>query len=112
MREDELRQFAKCIVCGQGIGQAGSPMFFTLTLERYVVNLRAIRQQQGLGEFFGGGEAGHKLASIMGADPEMAHKVGGPVKRSVCMGCLTHNSTLCVMLEAGLEDTDKKERKD
>lgn len=48
MKEKELRKHAICAMCGKKIGHTGLPLFWTVKVERWAVNMGAVRRQGGL----------------------------------------------------------------
>ncbi len=83
MKEDELRANAVCSICKNKIGQAMLPSFWTLDVERHMLNLDALERQQGLTMMLGG-HAG--LAGALGPNEDMTRSV---LKKhlSVCERC-------------------------
>lgn len=84
MRERELREHATCSACGQKIGHTGVPLFATVTVNRYMVNMRALQRQQGLTMMLGGEAV---LAQVMGPDEDMA-KVLNTSELTLCSDCV------------------------
>lgn len=64
MKENQLREVAMCAVCGKPFGHTGLPLFWRVTIERFGVDLNAIRRQDGLAMMMGSSA----LAQVMGAD--------------------------------------------
>lgn len=60
------REIAPCTCCGEGLAKGG-PIVFRVTLERFVLNPRAIQQAAGLEMMMG-----PALATIMGPDADLA----------------------------------------
>jgi hypothetical protein len=89
MRESELRQHAKCGLCGKSIGHTGLPMFWVVTIERYGLRRDALMRQAGLTMQLGGNAV---LAGVMGPDEEMTMDLMDPVKVTVCEFCATERS--------------------
>lgn len=48
MRERELRESARCALCGRLIGESGLPLFWRVRIERHGIDLAAVRRQSGL----------------------------------------------------------------
>jgi hypothetical protein len=72
MKEKELRERVTCSGCGDKFTKNG-PVFYTVRVERYMLDNGAINRQQGLAMMMGGNGL---LASVMGPDENMAHKIG------------------------------------
>lgn len=83
MKEKELRQHAKCTICGEGIGKCSVPVFFRLRIEQFVLDLKAIQRQQGLTMQLGGAAG---IAAAMGPDEEMTATLDS-VTLTVCQHC-------------------------
>ncbi len=106
MKEDELRQHAKCSICGMPIGTGGVPFFYRITVEHYVLNVQALQRQQGLTMMMGG-HAG--LARIMGPDEDLAWKATQGTL-TVCESCSTDLETpVAQLMEKALKDEESDE---
>ena len=88
MKERELREHAKCALCGQGIGKAGSSMFWTAKITSWILDMRALQRQTGMEMMLGGEVA---LAQIMGPNEDMAKKMVD-VEITVCETCAEEKS--------------------
>lgn len=84
MKEGELRQHAKCNLCGRLIGESRLPLFWTVTIQRYGLKLDAIQRQDGLTAMLGGNAL---LAMHMGTNEDLAAPVMEPVTLTVCETC-------------------------
>lgn len=82
MKERELRQHATCSLCEKKIGHTGLPLFWTVKIERFGIDLAAAQRQQGLGLMIGAA-----LAMHMGPDEDVAKPVMEPVTITVCETC-------------------------
>lgn len=82
MKEHELRQHATCSLCQHKIG-GGLPLFYRLTIERFGINLDAVRRQSGLAVAMGHAV----LAQVMGPDEDMAQPVMDKLTLVVCEDC-------------------------
>lgn len=85
MKEAELRNHTHCNLCHRKIGASGIPMFWRLTVERFGIDLQAVRRQDGLGQFIGSSAIG----AAMGPDEDMAKPMMDPVTLTVCETCGT-----------------------
>jgi len=83
MKERELRQHATCSLCRQLIGHTGLPLFWTVRIERFGIDLKAIRRQTGLAMMLGSAE----LAMAMGPDEDLTQPMMNPVTLTVCETC-------------------------
>ena len=97
MKESELRQCTKCGLCGQLIGASGLPLFWRVTVERYGIDMHAVRRQDGLAAFMGSSE----LAAVMGADEDLARPMMEPVTLTVCEPCGMAQTYVAVLAEVG-----------
>jgi len=91
MKEKELREIAKCEICGKPFGHTNLPMFFRIQIERWGLNIDAVTRQQGLTMVLGGSA---KLAMVMGPNEDMAEKMFSK-EITVCMECATKQ--ICIM---------------
>lgn len=85
MNRTELLKHAKCSICDKGIGHTGLPLFWRLTVERFGVDLNAVRRQDGLGAFLGS----QALAAVMGPDEDLAMPMDKPAVLTLCETCGT-----------------------
>lgn len=83
MRERELRAAAKCAFCGKGFMESGLPLFYRVRIQRFGVDMSAVRRQSGFEQMLGGAAA---LARVMGPDEEMAKPLHS-VEFTVCETC-------------------------
>lgn len=88
MKEKELREFAKCSVCHEGVGKYYR--FFKVTIEEFMLDPKALERQQGLTAFLGGSNVGAVLANIMGPNEDLALSTE-IIKISVCDNCALKN---------------------
>lgn len=82
MKEKELRERTDCTFCGNKIGSTGLPVFWTAKIQRHMVDLNAIKRQDGLAQMIGS----PALAGVMGPDEEMT-KPMGEWDVTVCEDC-------------------------
>ena len=99
MKESELRKHAKCSRCGELIGASGLPLFWTVTISRWGIDMNALRRQDGLGALL----RSNALASVMGTDEDMASLVSGPVELTICERCCTVSTCLAELSECAKE---------
>lgn len=92
MKEKELRDMSVCGICKKKIGASGVPMFFRVTIEQYVLDVRAVQRQNALGIMIGA-----PLAQVMGPDEDLAKKTHG-VKIPVCFKCGTEKEFIPAVL--------------
>ena len=83
MKQSEMRQYSKCASCHKPILHGGLPLFWRLRIERFGVDVNAVRRQDALGTYMGN----HLLASIMGPDEDMATPVMEAVTVAICEPC-------------------------
>lgn len=83
MRVRELREAAKCAFCGKGFMESGLPLFYRVRIQRFGVDMGAVRRQSGLEQMLGGAAA---LAQVMGPNEEMAKPLH-TVEFTVCETC-------------------------
>ena len=98
MKEDELRQFAECGVCGKKIGQTGLPIFYLITVERHGLDAGAVKRRIGLEGFLGS----PRLAAVMGPDEAMTKALMPKRKMMVCEPCSQTATTLMALAEYSL----------
>ena len=101
MREDELRKRSTCGLCGEKIGKAGTPMFYTVKVQRHILDLRAIQRQSGLAMMLGAAP----LARIMGPDEEMTKELPS-FEFTVCGNCDTESHCIAALEDRFLHNED------
>ena len=47
MKETELRKHATCFLCKEKIGHTGLPLFWRVKIERFALNIEAMKRQPG-----------------------------------------------------------------
>jgi len=93
MKESELREVAKCAICGKGIMHGGLPLFYRVRVERYGLKMDAIERQQGIVKMLNG----HALiAEIMGPHEDMAEKISSK-EITVCETCSTKQTMIVAL---------------
>lgn len=83
MKERELREHSTCSLCSKPILHTGLPLFWRVTVERFGIDMAAMRRQTGLAMTLGSAP----LAGVMGPDEDMAKPMMEPVKLTVCESC-------------------------
>lgn len=83
MKESELRKHSTCSLCGNLIGATGIPAFWRVQLERFVLDVPAIKRQDGLASLLGS----PMIAHVMGADEDLAKPLMDPITLTVCESC-------------------------
>lgn len=95
MKEKDLREVAKCVKCGKGFGASGLPTFYRVRIQRYGIDMKAIKRQTGLEMMMGGHIA---LAQVMGPDEDMAEKISEK-EITLCESCAYDQYVIPVFLE-------------
>lgn len=94
MREAELRQHATCSLCQKKILSGGLPLFWRVRIERFGVDLAAVRRKTGLEMMLGDA----RLAMMMGPDEDLAAAMMEPVTITVCEACACESATPVAVL--------------
>lgn len=94
MKERELRELATCKGCGKKLGASFRenrtlPMFWKVTIERFLLDDQAMRRQAGLEMMMGGHVA---LAQALSPDEEMAKPIMEPKTICLCEYCALETS--------------------
>jgi hypothetical protein len=103
MKEDELRKHIRCSRCGKPIGHTGLPFFWTLTVNRYGLDVGALRRNAGLAAYLGGSA---ELARIMGPDEDMAEKIMDTVTLTLCENCAMEPVIIPALCEKETEENN------
>lgn len=96
MKEHDLSLSMVCGRCNKSVVHTGVPLFWRVKVERFGIDLQAVKRQQGLGMFLGS----HALASVMGPDEDLAKPVMETVEISLCEDCAM-NMTVVMAAENG-----------
>jgi hypothetical protein len=65
----------KCLLCGKGVFHERSLMFYRVTLERFMLDLGAIKTVAGLEMQFGGSQKAIAVADVFSPDNDLAKRV-------------------------------------
>lgn len=95
MNELELRAASICGLCRKPFGHAGAPIFYRVTVETFIVNVAAVRRQDGFAQMMGSSE----LARIMGPGEDLAQSADRKTL-TVCMKCCVEGETVAAVVEA------------
>ena len=96
MKEKELRDNAKCSLCGNGLMTKGNPLFAIVTVKTQVIDLRAIQRQAGL-EMIIGDVA---IAQALSPNENMTKDLN-TVTATICYDCFMKKTTIEELLENG-----------
>lgn len=88
LNEEELRKVCKCSGCGHGVMRTGFPTFYTITLKRFFINMKAVQRQAGLEQMMGGSVA---LARVFSPNEDMAKKCMKEKQLTFCEYCMQKN---------------------
>ena len=98
MKESELRMHAWCSLCRKPILSTGLPLFWRVTIERFGVDLNAMRRQDGLASLIGNTH----LATVMGPNEDMATPMMDAATVTVCESCaVSKNLPVAALAETG-----------
>lgn len=95
MRERELREHTTCSVCQKPIGHTRLPLFWRVHIERFGIDLNAVRRQDGLAAMLGSAT----LAAAMGPDEQMAKPVMEPATITLCETCALADISVAALAE-------------
>lgn len=94
MKEAELRKLATCAICKKLLGNCGMPVFYKVTIERFMLDVQAVNRQAGV-EMIVGHPA---IAAAMGPDEDLAQSLYAPRTVMVCNGCSLDKDGLVQLL--------------
>lgn len=100
MKEKELRKYTLCANCHTDICSSGLPLFWRVKIERFGIDMNAVRRQDGLTAFLGGQSL---LAQVVGPDEEMTQDMLKPVTVAICDACAM-KPDLCLAVLAFLKE--------
>lgn len=83
MKERELRNHAACSLCGRKTFAPGLPLFWTVRIQRFGLNVNAVNRQAGLEQFIGN----VALAQVFSPGEDMATEMHPPIELTVCEDC-------------------------
>lgn len=90
------RDFKKCSLCKEGVMKNGGITFYKITMERFIVDLGAIKRQAGLEMTMGSGQ----LAAAMGPDEDLANIIDEKSDVFVCEDCAIDAGCLAEVFES------------
>lgn len=96
MKENELRELTTCCVCKHKLGETDSPMFYTINVESFILDMKAIQRQQGLAMQLDGNGL---IASVMGPNEDMAKLISSFPKVMICQACAMSNDLMLIAIE-------------
>ena len=92
MKKQELK---KCGICNKGVMHNGSFIFYKISLQRFIINAKAVQRQHGL-EMMLGSPA---LANILGPDEDIAKPLSEKATALICDSCAMEQNMLAVIDE-------------
>jgi hypothetical protein len=94
MKQHELKP---CHCCKKGLMHDGSPLFYRVSVEPNVVDLRAVQRQHGLEMMMG---AAAPLAQVLGPNDDLAVPVEGAlVDVLICASCFLSGLPVAALIE-------------
>ena len=75
----------KCAICKLGMMHSGVPLFYTIKIQHYMMDIGAVKRQHGLETFFG--EAA-PLAQVMGPNEDLAKPLSKEIEVWICQDCM------------------------
>lgn len=79
------KDFKPCLLCGKGMMHAGSITFFRITIERHLIDVRAVERAHGMELLMGDA----KLANVMGPNEALAKQIDTNTVL-ICEPCSIH----------------------
>ena len=93
MKQYQLTNLGACCRCHKKLAQTASPMFFTLKVERWMLDIMAVQRQIGLEMQIG------PLAGVMGPDEDLAEKIGESKTMMICIECSFRDVVIAALAE-------------
>lgn len=84
LTEDQLRQIQECVICKKKVGHTGDLYFYRITLEQVLLDVKALRQNKAMCEFFDGNVA---LGNIFSPTQHYAAAIQ-LIQVGVCSDCI------------------------
>lgn len=101
MKERELRQHTTCSLCDRKTFATRVPLFWTVTIQRYGLDAKAVSRQAGLEQLIGN----VAIAQAMGPNEDMATPMHPPIELTVCEDCACNRDLpLAALAEMAEED--------
>jgi hypothetical protein len=96
LRPDEVRA---CDTCHGPLLAKGTPVFYRVTIEHYMVMPDAVRQRFGLFTMF----RSNTIAEAFASDPHVAKRIADPPVLVICQDCAMESRTgpVAVLYELG-----------
>ncbi len=105
MKQAELRNHTTCNKCRKPVGHTRLPLFWRVTIERFGIDLSAVRRQDGLSALIGSSV----IAAAMGPDEDLAVPVMDKLTLTICEECACSTEPLCIAALAELPAEIQKE---
>jgi hypothetical protein len=106
MKRAELLTHAKCTHCHRQIGHTGLPLFWKVTIERFGVDMNAVKRQDGLGAFLGS----QALGAVMGPDEDLAKPMMDRAELTLCEECAMSSIPAAVLADIASHRDEAKRR--
>jgi hypothetical protein len=100
------REFKKCSLCKKAMMIGGNITFYKISMERFIVNLPAVKRQYGLELELGSGS----LAAVMGPDEDLAQSLEKIENTFVCESCAMDSTCMAMIFEQIAEENHDKNR--
>jgi len=92
----------KCANCGKGVMHTKTPFFYTVKIDRCVIDPQAVQEVAGLEQMIGSVQ----IAQVMGPDPDIAHVFTEGKTVWLCDHCAFQHSSIAQMAEENAKDED------
>ena len=94
MKRAELLQHVKGSACAGRVGASGLPLFWRVRVERFGIDLQAVRRADGLAAAIGSAA----IAAVLGPDEELAQPVMETVTLTLCESCATGHQCMAELV--------------
>lgn len=102
MKQTEVK---KCAICEKGVMHNNCPTFYTVKMQRHMLDLMVCQRQTGL-EMQLGGSA--QLANVMGSNEDLSHPVSKEIDVWICQDCAQEHLFELITLDE-FDDSDEEE---
>lgn len=100
MKANEIK---KCLRCGNGVMHTGVPLFWKISVERFGIDLAAVRRHAGMEMLMGS----PMLAQVMGLNEDIATPVMEKIEIVLCEKCAMDEQMIPYLAEVAQEQKEK-----
>lgn len=90
----KLEDFKKCAICGKGVLHNRIPLFYRVKIQRFGIDMRAVKEQSVLEMMIGG-----PLAQVMGPNRDFTDPITKEIEVFICESCSSEATCIALLAE-------------